>query len=87
MNCMAYTYYVTLIYPYDWLIQVSQDGFMLRFICVFLDCDMAIQLVLSGEYDDNLEDEDSFIVYWFTSQTMKYVTFYAWTKTYTFFYL
>ena len=30
---------------------------------MFLDCDMAIQLMLSGEYDDSLEDEDSFIVY------------------------
>ena len=29
---------------------------MLRVICVFLGCDMAIQLVLSSEYDDKLED-------------------------------
>ena len=29
-----------------------QDGFMLRLICMFLGCDMPIQLVLSSEYDD-----------------------------------
>ena len=29
-----------------------QDGFMLRLICMFLGCDMPIQLVLSSEYND-----------------------------------
>ena len=29
-----------------------QDGLMLRLICIFLGCDMPIQLVLSSEYDD-----------------------------------
>ena len=41
------------------LIQVSQDGFMLRLICVFLGCDLPIQLLLkflSREYDDRLID-------------------------------
>ena len=54
-------------------IQVSQDDFMLRLICVFLGCDMPIQLVLSSEYDDRMEDH--FIMYGFTSRTTKYVTF------------
>ena len=42
-------------------IQISQDGFMLRPICMFLGCDMPIQLVLSSEYDDydRLEDLSS----------------------------
>ena len=31
-----------------------QDGFMLRLICMFLGCDMPIQLVLSSEYYDRL---------------------------------
>ena len=61
-------------------IRVSQDGFMLRFICMFLGCDMPVQLVLSSEYDDYDRLEDRFIMYWFTSQTTKYVTFYAWTN-------
>ena len=46
------------------LIQVSQDGFMLRLVCMFLGFDMPIQLVLSSEYV-------------FTSRTTKYITFYA----------
>ena len=29
-----------------------QDGLMLRLVCMFLGCDMPIQLVLSSEYDD-----------------------------------
>ena len=33
-------------------IQVSKDGFMLRLICMFVGCDMPIQLVLSSEYND-----------------------------------
>ena len=56
------------------LIQVSQDGFMLRFICLLLGCDLLIQLMLkspSSEYDDKLED--CFIMHRFTSQTMKYI--------------
>ena len=40
------------------LIQVSQDGFMLRLICVFLGYDMPIQLVLSSEYDNYDRSED-----------------------------
>ena len=50
---------------------------MLRSICVFLGCDMPIQLVLSGEYDDYDRLEDHFIMYRFTSRITKYVTFYA----------
>ena len=41
------------------LIQVSQDGFMLRLICVFLSCDLPIQLLLkllSPTYDSRLVD-------------------------------
>ena len=30
------------------LIQVSQDGFMLRLICMSLDCDLPIQLLLKS---------------------------------------
>ena len=30
------------------LIQVSQDGFMLRLICIFLGCDLPIQLLLKS---------------------------------------
>ena len=40
------------------LIQVSQDGFMLRLICAFFGYDLPIQLVLkllSSEYHDRLE--------------------------------
>ena len=51
---------------------------MSRLICVFLDCDLPIQLLLkslSNEYHDRLED--LFIMYLFTSRTTKYVTFYA----------
>ena len=29
-----------------------QDGLMLRLVCMFLGCDMPIQLVLSSKYDD-----------------------------------
>ena len=39
---------------------------------MFLGCDMPIQLVLSSEYDDKLEDR--FIMYRFTLRTTKYVT-------------
>ena len=94
MNCTAYAYYVTLMAKCTcaWLhhsykvccchvlIQTSQDGFMLRLICKFLGCDLPIHLLLnslSSKYDDRLEDH--FIMYGFTSQTTKYVTFYAWT--------
>ena len=34
---------------------------MLRFICVFLGCDMPIQVVLSSEYDDRLEE---YVIYY-----------------------
>ena len=83
MNCMAFTYYVTLMAKCTYagcccvLIQVSQDGFILRLICVFLGCDLPIQLVLSSDYDDYDRLEDRFIMYRFTSRTTKYVTFYA----------
>ena len=52
---------------------------MLRRICVFLGCDMPIQLVLSSdrEYDDYDRLEDHFSVYRFTPRTTKYVTLYA----------
>ena len=50
-------------------------------ICMFLGCDMPIQLVLSSKYDDydRYYDrlEDHFIMYRFMSWTTKYVTFYA----------
>ena len=72
MNCMAFTYYVTLsigqrhvsliassikisnkhvavVYRFKSARMVSV---MLRLICMFLGCDMPIQLVLSSEYDD-----------------------------------
>ena len=55
-----------------------QDSLMLRLICMFLGCDMPIQLVLSSEYDNYDRLEDQFIMYRFMSQTTKYVTFYAW---------
>ena len=60
MNCMAYTYYVTLtaksmctwlyhplkLLPSTMLycvpIQISQDGFMLRLICMILGCDLPV---------------------------------------------
>ena len=42
---------------------------------VFLGCDMPIQLVLSSEYDDRLEDKK--IVSSCTNNYTKYVTFYA----------
>ena len=58
-------------------IQVSQDGFILRLICVFFGRDMPIQLVLSSKYDDYDRLEDRFIMYRFMSRTTKYVTFYA----------
>ena len=38
-----------------------KDGLMLRLVCMFLGCDMPIQLVLSSEYDDY----DRFIMYRF----------------------
>ena len=41
------------------LIQVSQDGFMLRLICVFLGCDLPIKLLLKlllPMYDNRLVD-------------------------------
>ena len=41
------------------LIQVKQDGFMLRLICIFLGCDLPIQLLLkslSSTYHDRLVD-------------------------------
>ena len=49
-------------------------------ICMFLGCDMPIQLMLSSDYDDNDRLEDRFIMYRFTSRTTKYVTFYALTN-------
>ena len=67
-------------------VQVSQDGFMLRLISVFLGCDMPIQLVLSSDNGNYDRLEDPFIMYWFTSWTTKYVTFYAWTNRLTRFY-
>ena len=77
INCMAYTYYITLMAKYvcSWLhhplklltgtmflpcmIQFRQDGFMLKLICMFLDSDLPIQLLLkslSSEYNDRLVD-------------------------------
>ena len=52
-----------------------QDGFMLRLICMFLGCDMPIQLVLSSHYNGYDRLYDRFIMYrlW----TTKYVTLYA----------
>ena len=92
MYCTTYTYYITLMAKFSVcliassvkiinrrvLIQVSQYGFMLRLICMFLGCDLPIQLLLkciSSEYHDRLEN--CFIMYQFTPQTTSYVTFYA----------
>ena len=66
--------------------QVNWYGFMLRLICMFLGCGLPIQLLLkllSSEYDYRLINH--FIIYWFTSWTMKNITFYAWTNTLTHF--
>ena len=59
-------------------IQVSQDGFMLRLVCMFLGCDMPIQLVLSSVYDNwrivsSCTDSRHGL-------PTKYVTFYGWTN-------
>ena len=65
-------------------IQLNQDGFMLRFLCIFLDGDLPRQLLLEsllGSYSDRLVDV--FIMYWFKSWTMKYVTFYTWINRFT----
>ena len=44
------------------LIQVNQDGFMFRLICMFLGCDLTIQLILkSSTYDDRLVDHFHYI--------------------------
>ena len=72
MNCMAFTYYVTLINGRTHVCLIASAvkmitkriavayqvksarmvSVMLRLVCVFLGCDMPIQLVLSSEYDD-----------------------------------
>ena len=47
--------------------------------CVFLGCDLPILLLLkllSCEFNNRLKDH--FIMYRFTSRTIKYVTFHAW---------
>ena len=97
-ECMAYTYYVTLMakctctwlhHPLKLLtstiffhvpIQVNQDDFMLRLICMFLGCYLPIQLtlkLLSSAHDKRLVIDR----FWFRSWTTKYVTtFYAWTN-------
>ena len=104
MNCTAYIYYVMIIakctctwlhHPLKLLpsmfrcvpIQVS---LMLRLICMFLGCDLPIQLLLKSlpsEYDDRLVD--CFIMYRFTSQTTKCICNILCLnkQTYTFFYL
>ena len=46
-------------------IQVNQDGFMLRVICMFLGCDFPIQLLLillSSAYNDRLVDRFHYIL-------------------------
>ena len=66
----------------------SQSGWFLvetYIIILFLGCDMPIQLVLLNEYVDRLEDH--FIMYQFTSWTMKYAIFYAWIKRLTYVFL
>ena len=60
------------------LIQVSQDGSILRLICMFFGCDMPVQLALSSEYFDRLEDRIHYVR--IQSWTMKYATFYASTN-------
>ena len=83
MNFTVFTYYVTLMNDQTHVcliassvktitkciavVYLSQDGFMLRLVCVFLGCDKPIQLVLSSKYDNSLED--IFIMYGFTSPT------------------
>ena len=57
---------------------------MLRLVCIFLGCDLPIQLLLkflSNGYDNRLVDNDRFvnpfIMYRFTSRIMKHVR-YTW---------
>ena len=50
--------YVAVMYQFKSARMVSV---MLRLICVFLGCDMSIQLVLSSQYNDwKMEDHSSF---------------------------
>ena len=62
----------------------QQDGFMLRFICVFLSCDLPILHAAT-----KIAIKRNMMIYWkiasscsyrFTARTTKYVTFYAWTN-------
>ena len=69
------TYHVAGVYRFK-----SARMVMLRLIYMFLGYDIPIQLVLSSEYDDYDTLEDCFIMYWLTSRTTKYATFYAWTN-------
>ena len=60
-----------------WFKSARMVSVMLRVVCVFLGCDMPIQLVLSSEYDDWKT-----ISSWTDSQyglATKCVTFYVWT--------
>ena len=62
--------------------QVSQDGFKLRFICIFLGCDLPMQLQLkslSSAYDAK-GWKIVFTVYRFMSWTISCVTFYTWSN-------
>ena len=48
------------------LIQVSQDGFMLKLVCMFLGCDLPMQLLLislSSAYDDRLVDFHNVLIH------------------------
>ena len=49
---------------------------MLRLVCMFLGCDVPIQLVLSSEYEIMI-DYKMFHHVLIMSRTTKYVTFYA----------
>ena len=53
----------------------SQDGFMLRLICMFLGYNWPTHLVLLLK---SLSRSTSFIMYWFTPPNMNYITFYVW---------
>ena len=77
MKCTTFTYYVMLINGQTHMCLIAS------FVTINTKCvavvyqfkSARIQLVLSREYDDRLED--GFIMYQFMSQTTKYLAFYA----------
>ena len=93
MNCTTFTYYVTLMAKRTCMCLIassvkiitkrvlrctdsSQPGWF--HIETYMHVrNKPIQLVLSSEYDNYNRLEDHFVMYRFTSQSTKYVTFYA----------